>query len=440
MADIQEIVQVTISQQTAAVSRAGFGVPLILGENATFEERIRFYTGIAGVAEDFATDDEEYLAAAAILGQTPRPARIAIGKKDANVAKVMTITLDDDLVASNKISVTVNGELVEHTFATDHQTSMTAFAAAIDAIDGVASAVLSGAPYRVITVTATSGRTLTLTGATITGGASQADVVLATTEAGYTVADGIQDVRDESDDWYALILTSRAEADQLTAAAAIEPMRKIFLAADDAAGIIASTTTDVLAKLEALAYNRTAFWYHGTDNAYIEAAVAGRCLPTDPGSETWAFKTLAGVSADALTTTQSQNVRVLKSGNTYETIAGLNVTREGQMVSGRFIDQTRFIDWLEARLQERIFTILIQNDKIPYTNAGVALIEAGIRAVLRQGVDAGGLDPDSIEVSVPDVADVDSTDRGNRLLPDVTFSARLTGGIHNIEISGVVTI
>jgi hypothetical protein len=46
----------------------------------------------------------------------------------------------------------------------------------------------------------------------------------------------------------------------------------------------------------------------------------------------------------------------------------------------------------------------------------------------------------AIEVSAPDVADVSTTDRANRILPDVTFSCRLAGAFHFVEIAGTVSV
>jgi hypothetical protein len=43
-------------------------------------------------------------------------------------------------------------------------------------------------------------------------------------------------------------------------------------------------------------------------------------------------------------------------------------------------------------------------------------------------------------VTVPDVADTDPTDRANRLLRDVRFTARLAGAIHKVIVRGVAIV
>lgn len=53
--------------------------------------------------------------------------------------EVATVTLDDDLVTGDTISVTVNGNTVSKNFDTDHETTMTAFIAAINADEDIAA-------------------------------------------------------------------------------------------------------------------------------------------------------------------------------------------------------------------------------------------------------------------------------------------------------------
>jgi hypothetical protein len=141
-----------------------------------------------------------------------------------------------------------------------------------------------------------------------------------------------------------------------------------------------------------------------------------------------------------LTTTESLNARN-KDANTYEAIAGVNITREGTMASGEFIDVIRGVDWLHARLQERIYSRLVNLDKIPFTDAGIAIIEAEVRAQLQTGIDNGFLTANPAPtVTVPLAADVSANDKASRLLPDIEFTAYLAGAVHKVQIDGVVTL
>lgn len=91
--------------------------------------------------------------------------------------EVFTITWDGDFVASNSIAGTINGEALTATvFSVDHDTTIAAVAAKIQALDSVATATCPGSGSRVITVTgANEGEDLSTNSSfTVTLGASQA--------------------------------------------------------------------------------------------------------------------------------------------------------------------------------------------------------------------------------------------------------------------------
>jgi hypothetical protein len=196
-----------------------------------------------------------------------------------------------------------------------------------------------------------------------------------------------------------------------------------------------------MATLKSAAYARTMGIYHPSNGAFADAAWVGRCLPLDPGSETWAHKTLKGVTATRITPTWRTNI-LNKKGNVYETIAGRNITEFGTVADGEYFDVVRFVDWLKARIAERVFSTLTDqaNSKIPYTNRGIALIVGDVRAVLKSGVAVGGLVEDTIVVSAPRAEDVDPADKAARLLKNVIFTATLQGAIHTAQIKGTVTV
>lgn len=83
-ADISEIVNITITRETAAVTRAGFGTLLVVGAHTENADRIRFYTDLDGLTDDgFSSSDEIYKAVEAAFAQSPRPERVAVGRIDA---------------------------------------------------------------------------------------------------------------------------------------------------------------------------------------------------------------------------------------------------------------------------------------------------------------------------------------------------------------------
>jgi len=250
--------------------------------------------------------------------------------------------------------------------------------------------------------------------------------------------DSIQNAFNVSKEWYAVLIDSRAQASIEDAAAKAEALKRLFICSTGDAAVLAQSASNVLNNLNASAYDRTVYLYSANQAAYPDAAWAGRMLPTEPGQATWKFKTLAGVAPDALSDSASNYIRNTKKGNTYETIGGVSITREGTVVSGEFVDVIRDIDWLKARIEEDIYEKLVNADKIPYTDAGVAIIENSLRSRLQDAVDEGVLA--SFTVTVPKVASISSGDKVARTLPDVEFTGVLAGAIHKVIIQGRVTV
>lgn len=82
---VSSVVNVSISLAALAAGPRSFGSLLILGTTSGVIdtiERMREYSGIAGVAEDYGVDDPEYKAALAYFGQSPKPRTLYIGYWD----------------------------------------------------------------------------------------------------------------------------------------------------------------------------------------------------------------------------------------------------------------------------------------------------------------------------------------------------------------------
>lgn len=452
MLEISRIVDVQITRQTTGVAQAGFSVPLILGVNASGwgTERIRSYRSITAVAEDFATSTAEYRAAAAIFSQSPRLSLLKIGREATRVAQVQTLVISSAFVTGNTIDIEVDGSaLASIPFNTTNSQTLTDLATAIQATAGVATATSNGTDTLTIT-SQNAGVPTFLTGFLVSGGATQATATITTTTPSHGVAEDLAEISLQDNDWYGLIWTERAVAYVLEAARYIETLRRIFITASNDANILsAGSITDIAYILDARNYNRTALIYNATLTDFADAAWMGKNFVYAPGSETWKFKNLAGITADNITESQA-NAAAAKHANAYSTIGGIDESFEGTMASGEFIDVIRGVDWLQARLEEAIFARLSNSTKVPYTNAGIAIIESEIRAVLDRAIAAQLLseeafDPDNdintpYIVFVPKVLDVSFNDRAARYLPGITFNARLASAIHRVQIAGTVTV
>lgn len=201
-----------------------------------------------------------------------------------------------------------------------------------------------------------------------------------------------------------------------------------------------SKMDDLPKTLKQKGFNRTFAFYHPDPTEHAAAAFIGKLFPTQPGEATWAFKSLATVSPCPLSTQQAAELDA-HNMNRYVRINDVGVTLHGKCVSGEYIDTVRGIDWLYARIQERIFMLLRKNPKIPYTEKGVDLVRCEVMAQLKEAVVVGVLAafPEPT-VSAPRVVDISELDKAKRILPNVSFTACLAGAIHALEIRGVVSL
>jgi hypothetical protein len=433
---IETIVNVSITKGTRQVPLQSFGIPLILGPSNRIGVNVRkIYTDLAGMITDgFLTSDPEYIHASALLSQSVKVEKFLVGKLTTAVAQISTISVTS-VVNSFAYVATINGTAC--TFTSDG----TATGAEIQA--GLIAAINASAQASVVTASAGGGTDVVVTsdeaglGFSITVG-TNLSVVTGTANNG--VANDIAAVSAVDDQWYCLLITSKASADIRQAAVYIETVQKIFACASSDANILTSSTTDIASQLKAKNYVRTFLIYSATPSAGPDAAWVGRVLPTGVGAASWKFKTLVGIVADNLTSTQIANAQG-KNCNVYVTVGGLDITTEGVVASGEYIDVTRILDWLPSTMEAAVYSILINSDKLPYTNKGIAGVENAVRKTLQEGIDNGSLASNPAPVvSVPDILDVSSADKASRTLNGVAFTATLAGAIHKVTINGFVSV
>lgn len=266
----------------------------------------------------------------------------------------------------------------------------------------------------------------------------------AQTHADPGVAADLTAIQLQNDSWYALHTLYNSTAYVLAAAAWIEAQSKIYLVdvceTQAITVAVGSSPTDTAFQLFGHAYNRTACSFYPSPGAMMSAAWLGRVLPDDPGSETWDDKSLAGIVATTyLTATHRVNLRARKC-NFYPLIGGVGATQDGTIAGGTFgfIDVTRGLDWLEDDMTKAVMSCLLANEKIPFTNAGIAVIRSVVKASLKRAVAAGVISDDFV-ITVPDISDISDADKALRNLPDVKWSATLTGAIQLVKITGVVS-
>lgn len=183
-------------------------------------------------------------------------------------------------------------------------------------------------------------------------------------------------------------------------------------------------------------------------NEYAALAWMAKCFGYDPGTETWHLKELASIVPSALSSSDKQQLGETMI-NTFLRYAGSNITFGGYMLSGEWIDVIRFRDWLKSEMQTRVFNALKVNRKVPFTDAGIGMIEGAMEAVLRRGQALGGIAPTQFDeneneipgytVTVPRSSDLTEAERKSRKLTGCRYTARLAGAIHAVTIEGFLT-
>ena len=257
------------------------------------------------------------------------------------------------------------------------------------------------------------------------------------------VAASLNAIANENTSWYGLLVDQAMDDEYGDIAAWVETNKKLFIIwTTDANTPDASKTTDLASTLMALSYDRTAVIWHAqpSDGAdYPDAAWMGEGFPYEPGTSTWAYKTLKGVTPDSITGAKESALQG-KNCNYYSEVGGVNITQEGKVASGEWIDIIIGTDWIEARLREAVYSAFVNNRKIPYDDSGITLIEGLVKGVLNQAAAAGILQADSIVVTVPRYADIPQADKRDRRLPDVKFTALYQGAIHRTTINGTISV
>lgn len=442
---IESIVQVQIDRLTKFPTRQGFGVALILDVNSVQTDRVNSFTDPSEMLDlGFSESDEAYKCALSLMSQNPKPELFKVGRRDANVAQVVTVT---PVVVNNfSYQVTINGLL--HTFLSD------ADATATEIVAGLIAAINGGA--QAANVTASGTTTLIVTSDVPGQGFSYSvgtnlSAVLTTPNRG--PSSELDEVINVDDDFYCLLSTDRSALAIKQLAAAIEAKVKVFGIDSNEADArdlspSSDTGTSVLAQLKALNYDRTFYMWSNDLDHYAVAAMFGKLLPKDPGNYTAKFKNLNGVAADdQLTPTQRNNIvrqttGATKNGNIYVTIGGIAIVEEGTVVSGEFLDIIIGTDWIQSRIQENVYALLVNEDKVPMDNGGIQAVVLRVEQILKQAVDRrilrGG--DDAPTVSAPDVNDLDQGDRANRFLDGIEFEGFYAGAVHKTRIRGRISV
>jgi len=435
-----EVVDVTIDIRDAAVAQQGFGTPMIVASHAFWPETVRTFSELAQLVTPplaVPTSHPVYLMAQAMKAQKPSPATFKVGKRaglGTQVAK-LTPTVDP---AGSSYAFRIKTKDLTATVAAAGTVAM--------ACTAIAAAITGATPPLGVTAVATATEitvTSTTPGTRFSFSCSSKNIAYLETTPDPTIgiATDLNTIRAYDQDWYGLVIDATGPAEILGAANWAETNTVMFWPTTMDSDAIGSGSTDIGTQLKAASITRTfTTWHHRAAEQYAGAAWLGKMLPKDPGAANWANKALALVDMSPLDDTARGNLRN-KNVNYYVAIKGVGFTLDGRAASGRFADITQGTDWFESRLEERIVGLLANNDKVPYTDKGIALIRSQVEAQILEAITATIADGDQDWwTSAPAVADVAPADKIARILRNVKFQFVLQGAINKVLINGTVLV
>jgi hypothetical protein len=450
MPEISTVASVQIAVKDSGLSRQGFGTILVVDEFVAPSDRVKTYSSLAALLADHPAYTEVAVEAAAILAQAQRVPLFKVGRKDIGetwtqalaaidgfdpdwFCAVATARSDADIkevaayvetrskpaiyicqtaaVACLTPNASVAKDLADlernRTALAFHnpaaQTSKITLADKLMA-NNVISCKVNG-----IAVTATfDGVINTTSDATL---AAFASAILATAKFSAASVVAVAGGTD-NDRVIELTATGNASNPQIT----------------DLAITLGAQITS--AKWEVVAGGAESF----------AAAWASSRISQDPGSTTWKFGALSGITPSALTASQQAFLEA-NNGNHYQAYGSAKLPAQGTMASGRFIDVQQGVDWISVRMQEDVFNLLQQAapKKIPYTDQGFHQVASVMQARLELAVKAGILAASPAPtVTVPKVASVDPADKAIRKASGLAFAGTLAGAIHSTTIQGTL--
>lgn len=254
--------------------------------------------------------------------------------------------------------------------------------------------------------------------------------------------------RDEDD--YVMALAKFAEATEPTEAElgiGVEDHRKFYMG---------QTTNKEFACLTA----RAAVIY--TDPEFIseepDASYAGNVGPFYPKNVTWKFKRPQDGNAAASEGAKLISLPKLTDGERDQLSENhvnylteeykRQYVKEGVCLNGEFIDVVLGGDWIAKRMRDLLYDILLGNANVDYLDSGFALVATAVSQALAEAADEShnivARDQESragiFVVNIPTFADSTDEQRRNRVIPDITWEAQLSGSVHQVKTKGVLSV
>lgn len=483
-------VGVVITPQAAQAPSLNTG--LILGTSTVIDTvtRMRIYSTLLGVAEDFGTSAEEYLAATLWFAQNPQPTSLNIGRwcktAAAGVLVCGPLTSANTLVSAwtgitaGSFKLAVDGGAATNVPALDFAdaTTLQGIAAIIQtAIQGLAGSYANvtcvyNSVYNYFQITSgTTGSSSAV--AFLTAGSTGTDISgmlegLSTSNGAYTAPGVIAESalaavelfdNQFAGQWYNLFIPDAVDSDHVAIAPYIDGDSEphfYWINTQEAAMLNTGDDTHIGYLLQQLQSQHTA-WQYSSQSLYAVWSMAARIATVNWAGSNTAISLMYKTEPDVVPETLNVNqVDALESYNgnvyvTYQFTTGVPILEPGICPSGQFIDTIIGTDGLRLQIQTNLFNLLYESTtKIPQTDAGISLLENGCSAACNQYVVNGFLAPGTWNTSgfgqltegqwldqgyyvyAEPIASQSEAQRQLRVSPPIQIAAKLAGAVDTV--------
>ncbi|NEZ47783.1 DUF3383 domain-containing protein [Clostridium niameyense] len=257
-------------------------------------------------------------------------------------------------------------------------------------------------------------------------------------DANADLTGALNELINEHNNWYRLLCTDITEEKIKILSDWCEKNKKMFYTQ------VNTTETE----LQLIDKDRTVIGFK-KNKERLDAGMAGLALTRVPGSFTFKFKNIKGLTADSIS---NSSLQAIKSKNMNAYIRKFDVQDlgtaqldEGKVASGVYIDQVESRDWIQFRIENEIAKLLMTAEKVPYSDLGIQMIVSAIDVALqdafKNGVILGNSDNvPMFQITYNTLDKIHIEDRKERKLTGIEFKYVEAGAVHEVYVTGSVVL
>lgn len=365
---------------------------------------------------------------------------------DVNISKCTYVLNNDVITVIYKlVGIAGNSFTLATTSSAVTLSAATLLGGAVPSSVGYATSYGSG-----IDISALLGLTASTSVALVPGYAAETPVQCASALAALTPA------------WYGLMFAASVmptddQSIDVSTFIEAQTITRLYGVTSQETSILSSLVSNDLASLMMQGgYNQSMIQYSST-NAYAIASLFGRAFSVDFAAANSTidlmYKQEPGVVPENITDSQAS---VLKSKNcnvfaSYDN--GTQLIQYGVCSSGQYIDTIQGVDWFQNDVQTQVFNVLYTSTtKVPQTDAGINQLTNACTAACQDAINNGFAAPgtwngpsfgslqtgqylkNGYYVFAPSVSTQSQSDRDARVSPPIQIALKLAGAVNTVNV------